>query len=127
MHPLEVNLSRCSLDQVPQYLFLNKDLAALNLSHNFMYEVEDALPGRPKELGFINDLHHFRSLKILSLSDNKLFHFPPSVCSIPTLTELDLSCNRIAAVPKEIKNLKKSVFLSQCDYIFSSVYCLSCL
>lgn len=106
MHPLEVNLSRCSLEQVPQYLFLNKDLAALNLSHNFMYEVEES-PNRPKELGFINDLHNFHCLKILSLSDNNLFHFPPSVCGIPTLTELDLSCNRIANVPKEIKNLKK--------------------
>ncbi len=108
MHPLEANLSRCNLDQVPQYLFLNKDLAALNLSHNFMYEVEESI--RPKELGFINDLHNFRCLKILSLSDNNLFHFPPSVCSIPTLTELDLSCNRIATIPKEIKNLKKLVF-----------------
>lgn len=106
MHPLEVNLSRCSLEQVPQYLFLNKDLAALNLSHNFMYEVEES-PNRPKELGYINDLHNFHCLKILSLSDNNLFHFPPSVCGIPTLTELDLSCNRIANVPKEIKNLKK--------------------
>ena len=108
MHPLEANLSRCNLDQVPQYLFLNRDLAALNLSHNFMYEIEDG-PNRPPELGFINDFSHFQCLKILSLSDNNLFHFPPSVCSIQTLTELDLSCNRIALVPKEIKNLKKSV------------------
>lgn len=108
MHPLEANLSRCNLDQVPQYLFLNKDLGAINLSHNFMYELEET-PNRPKELGFINDLYNFRCLKILSLSDNNLFHFPPSVCNIHTLTELDLSCNRIATVPKEIKNLRKSV------------------
>ena len=103
MHPLEANLSRCSLDQIPKYLFLNKYLAALNLSHNYMFE---GSKDSPEDIGFINDLHMFNRLRILSLSDNNLSHFPVSVCNIVTISELDLSCNRIAIIPKEIQQLK---------------------
>ncbi len=35
-HPLEANLAGCNLEKVPKYYFLNSNLIALNLSHNFM-------------------------------------------------------------------------------------------
>ena len=106
-HPLEADLSRCSLNCLPKYLFLNKNLAALNLSHNFMLErVEDATVS-PQPEGWINDIYRFANLKILSLSDNNLVHFPVPVCNIVTLSELDLSCNRIRVIPQDIQKLKK--------------------
>ena len=106
-HPLEADLSRYSLNCLPKYLFLNKNLAALNLSHNFMLErVEDATVS-PQPEGWINDIYRFANLKILSLSDNNLVHFPVPVCNIVTLLELDLSCNRIRVIPQDIQKLKK--------------------
>ncbi|XP_019862356.1 PREDICTED: PH domain leucine-rich repeat-containing protein phosphatase 2-like, partial [Amphimedon queenslandica] len=106
-HPLEADLSRCSLNRLPKYLFLNKNLAALNLSHNFMLElVEDSSVAYQPE-GWINDIYRFSNLKILSLSDNNLVHFPVSVCNIVTLSELDLSCNKIRVIPQDIQKLKK--------------------
>lgn len=107
-NPVEANLSRCSLERVPNYLFLNDDLAALNLSHNCMLEsLEDSHKSLP--CGWINDLHYFSRLRILSLSDNGLVYFPISVCDIKTLTELDLSCNAIPGIPEEIQKMKGSV------------------
>jgi PH domain/leucine-rich repeat-containing protein phosphatase len=132
-HPLEANLSRCSLNQLPKYLFLNKNLAALNLSHNFMLEMVEA-PRLLKAQGWINDIQRFSSLKVLSLSDNNLIHFPVSVCNIVTLTELDLSCNKIKVVPQDIQKLRSLITLllhsnliSNLPYNLHNLYQLSTL
>ena len=102
-NPLEVNLSRCSLEKVPKYLFLNQELAAVNLSHNRLREMAE---DDPEPSGCINDLHRFSSLKVLSLANNALSYFPESLCNILTLRELDLSCNQIRVVPQEIQRMK---------------------
>lgn len=68
--------------------------------------VEDASVSYQPE-GWINDIYRFSNLKILSLSDNNLVHFPVSVCNIVTLSELDLSCNKIRVIPQDIQKLKK--------------------
>ena len=103
-NPAEANLSHCSLERVPKYLFLNEDLAALNLSHNCMQEsCEES--HRPLPLGWISDLHHFSQLRVLSLSNNGLTYFPLSICKISTLSELDLSCNAIQWIPQEVQQL----------------------
>ena len=68
--------------------------------------VEDATVS-PQPEGWINDIYCFANLKILSLSDNNLVHFPVPVCNIVTLSELDLSCNRIRVIPQDIQKLKK--------------------
>lgn len=91
---------------MPKYLFLNRDLGALNLSHNYLLESMEGGVLSPKPEGWINDLIKFKQLRILSLSDNNLTKFPTSVCSIVTLSELDLSCNQIKAVPEEIRGLR---------------------
>ena len=98
-----MNLSRCSLEKVPKYLFLNQDLAAINLSHNRLREMAE---DDPEPSGSINDLHQFSQLRVLSLANNALSYFPKSLCSIPTLRELDLSCNQIRVIPQEIQRLK---------------------
>ena len=104
-HPLEANLSHCSLNRLPKYLFLNKNLAALNMSHNFMLEVVEA-PSTTQPKGWINDIFRFSHLRVLSLSNNNLVHFPVSVGNVMTLSELDLSCNKIRVIPDDIQRLK---------------------
>lgn len=78
------------------------------MSHNFMLEmVEAPHVTSPYGEGYINDIQRFSQLKILSLSDNNLVHFPVSVCGIVTLVELDLSCNKIKVIPQDIQRLRK--------------------
>lgn len=104
-NPAEANLSQCSLEKVPKFLFLNEDLAALDLSHNCMQESYEG-SHKPLPQGWINDLHHFSHLRVLSLSNNGLVYFPLSICEISTLAELDLSCNFIQGIPEEVQKLK---------------------
>ena len=80
--------------------------------------LEDSHKSLPS--GWIDDLHHFSRLRILSLSDNGLVYFPVSVCEIKTLTELDLSCNAIHTIPEEIKQMKGSVLRLLCVVLVST-------
>lgn len=52
-------------------------------------------------------LCRFSQLKSLNLSHNRLGVFPECVCEIPTLTELNLSCNNLKNVPVMIGNLQR--------------------
>ena len=52
-------------------------------------------------------LCRFSQLKSLNLSHNRLGVFPECVCEIPTLTELNLSCNNLKNVPVKIGNLQR--------------------
>ena len=44
----------------------------------------------------------FTKLKSLNLSNNHLGDFPLAVCNIPTLAELNVSCNALRAVPAAV-------------------------
>lgn len=46
-------------------------------------------------------------MKSLNLSHNRLGVFPECVCEILTLTELNLSCNNLSAIPTQINNLQR--------------------
>uniref|UniRef100_A0A8C4HZ41 protein-serine/threonine phosphatase n=1 Tax=Dicentrarchus labrax TaxID=13489 RepID=A0A8C4HZ41_DICLA len=80
-----VDLSCCSLEQLPPNLFYSQDLTHLNLKHNF-------LPADQR----------FSRLRSLNLSNNHLGQFPLAICDIPTLTEVNLSCNYLASVPSSV-------------------------
>uniref|UniRef100_A0A672F773 protein-serine/threonine phosphatase n=1 Tax=Salarias fasciatus TaxID=181472 RepID=A0A672F773_SALFA len=86
-----VDLSCCSLEQLPPNLFYSHDLTHLNLKHNF-------LPADQR----LQQLQRFSRLRSLNLSNNHLGQFPPAVCDIPTLTEVNLSCNYLASVPGSV-------------------------
>lgn len=60
---------------------------------------------------FIFFLSHcrFTKLKSLNLSNNNLGDFPLAVCSIPTLTELNVSCNALKSVPAVVGEMHKQV------------------
>lgn len=49
----------------------------------------------------------FTKLKSLNLSNNHLGDFPLAVCNIPTLAELNMSCNALRAVPATVGAMHK--------------------
>eukprot|EP00118_Oscarella_pearsei_P011392 m.76250 g.76250 ORF g.76250 m.76250 type:complete len:1352 (+) comp35977_c0_seq2:239-4294(+) len=99
--PNVANLSCCSLEQVPEYLFLNRELGSLNLCCNFMKQ----RPGEGTSVGWIDDLVKFSHLQSLSLADNDLHVVPACLYQITSLTELNISKNHLKEIPPGIKNL----------------------
>ncbi|XP_078055913.1 PH domain leucine-rich repeat-containing protein phosphatase 1 [Mustelus asterias] len=95
-----VDLSCCSLENLPSNLFYSQDLTHLNLKQNFLKQN----PG-PGASGSLNDLQRFMKLKSLNLSNNHMGEFPLGVCDIPTLSELNLSCNALRSVPSAVSNM----------------------
>ncbi|XP_072366209.1 PH domain leucine-rich repeat-containing protein phosphatase 1 [Scyliorhinus torazame] len=95
-----VDLSCCSLENLPSNLFYSQDLTHLNLKQNFL----KLNPG-PGANGSLNDLQRFMKLKSLNLSNNHMGEFPLGVCDIPTLSELNLSCNALRSVPSAVSNM----------------------
>ncbi|XP_012727618.2 PH domain leucine-rich repeat-containing protein phosphatase 1 [Fundulus heteroclitus] len=86
-----VDLSCCSLEELPAQLFYSQDLTHLNLKNNFM-SPQKGVPA----------LTRFCKLRSLSLSNNALSDFPLALCDITSLTELNLSGNRLACLPAEV-------------------------
>ncbi|KAJ2722031.1 hypothetical protein GGI07_003565 [Coemansia sp. Benny D115] len=77
-----IDLSDLGLDSVPDELAELKDLVVLTPSHTMASDLQ------------------------LSLSTNRLAHFPMAVCELSNLTTLILSNNRITLLPPEIANLR---------------------
>ncbi|KPP65123.1 hypothetical protein Z043_116481 [Scleropages formosus] len=90
-----VDLSNCSLEQLPPNLFYSQDLTHLNLKHNFLDASRSLV-----------ELQRFSKLRSLNLSNNHLGHFPLSICSIATLTEVNLSCNCLSSVPSAVGDMR---------------------
>ncbi|KAM8850491.1 LOW QUALITY PROTEIN: PH domain leucine-rich repeat protein phosphatase 1-like [Spinachia spinachia] len=86
-----VDLSCCSLEQLPPNLFYSHDLTHLNLKQNF-------LPADQR----LQQLQKFSRLRSLNLSNNHLGQFPHAICDIPTLMEVNLSCNDLTCVPSSV-------------------------
>lgn len=86
-----VDLSCCSLEELPDQLFYSYDLTHLNLKNNFI-SLHKGVPA----------LSRFCKLRSLSLSNNALSEFPAALCDMSTLTELNLSANRLPSLPAEV-------------------------
>eukprot|EP00593_Proboscia_inermis_P016221 CAMPEP_0171324226 /NCGR_PEP_ID=MMETSP0816-20121228/116053_1 /TAXON_ID=420281 /ORGANISM="Proboscia inermis, Strain CCAP1064/1" /LENGTH=314 /DNA_ID=CAMNT_0011823101 /DNA_START=462 /DNA_END=1406 /DNA_ORIENTATION=- len=56
----------------------------------------------PKLMGSI----HLSNLEVLNLADNSISFLPPSICSISSLVELDISGNLLTALPSELNLLR---------------------
>uniref|UniRef100_A0A8C7NHK1 protein-serine/threonine phosphatase n=1 Tax=Oncorhynchus mykiss TaxID=8022 RepID=A0A8C7NHK1_ONCMY len=89
-----VDLSCCSLEQLPPNLFYSQDLTHLNLKHNF-------LPTDHR----LHQLQRFSRLRSLNLSNNQLGQFPMAICDISTLTEVNLSCNYLTNVDQAVGSM----------------------
>ncbi|XP_077573295.1 PH domain leucine-rich repeat-containing protein phosphatase 1-like isoform X2 [Stigmatopora nigra] len=89
-----VDLSCCSLEELPTQLFYSHDLTHLYLKNNFM-SMHKGIPA----------LTRFSKLRTLSLSNNALPEFPLALCDLSSLTELNLSGNCLASLPVEVGNM----------------------
>ncbi|XP_057696678.1 PH domain leucine-rich repeat-containing protein phosphatase 1-like [Corythoichthys intestinalis] len=89
-----VDLSCCSLEELPTQLFYSHDLTHLYLKNNFM-SLHKGIPA----------LTRFCKLRTLSLSNNALPEFPLALCDLPSLTELNLSGNCLSSLPVEVGNM----------------------
>ncbi|KFQ49314.1 PH domain leucine-rich repeat-containing protein phosphatase 1, partial [Nestor notabilis] len=109
-----VDLSCCSLEHLPANLFYSQDLTHLNLKQNFL-----RLNPSPSTSRALSELQRFTKLKSLNLSNNNLGDFPLAVCSIPTLTELNVSCNALRSVPAVVGEMHKQTFLLDGNFLQS--------
>ncbi|KAK2901484.1 hypothetical protein QQF64_014301 [Cirrhinus molitorella] len=89
-----VDLSCCSLEKLPPNLLYSQDLTHLNLKHNFLPADQTLL-----------QLQRFSRLRSLNLSNNQLGSFPLPICSISTLTEVNLSCNHLTSIHPDVGNM----------------------
>ncbi|KAJ0032589.1 hypothetical protein NQD34_002670 [Periophthalmus magnuspinnatus] len=89
-----VDLSCCSLEELPTQLFYSQDLTHLNLKNNFL-SLQKGVPA----------LTRFCKLRSLSLSNNTLTEFPLALCDITSLTELNLSGNQLSSLPPELGSM----------------------
>uniref|UniRef100_A0A3B3ZPP0 PPM-type phosphatase domain-containing protein n=1 Tax=Periophthalmus magnuspinnatus TaxID=409849 RepID=A0A3B3ZPP0_9GOBI len=93
-----VDLSCCSLEELPTQLFYSQDLTHLNLKNNFL-SLRKGVPGS------LDQITHDWSLRSLSLSNNTLTEFPLALCDITSLTELNLSGNQLSSLPPELGSM----------------------
>lgn len=64
--------------------------------------------GRPlTPVALSRPLFRFSRLRSLNLSNNHLGQFPLAICDIPTLTEVNLSCNYLLSVPGSVGAMAK--------------------
>jgi len=105
----EINLSGFGLTILPVYLFQNApEIVSLDLSRNLNIQelYSDLTPS-------------LTSLKFLSLSHNRIHNFPRNIHCIITLTQINLSFNRIRTLEHTgIEQLKNLLILElQCNLI----------
>ncbi|XP_034035279.1 PH domain leucine-rich repeat protein phosphatase 1-like [Thalassophryne amazonica] len=90
-----VDLSCCSLEELPSQLFYSQDLTHLNLKNNFLSPHKG-----------VTALTRFCKLRSLSLANNALSAFPLALCEITLLTELNLSGNCLSSLPAEVGTMQ---------------------
>lgn len=62
---------------------------------------------RTPSLILLSPVSRFSRLRSLNLSNNHLGQFPMAICDIPTLTEVNLSCNYLVSVPSSVGAMAK--------------------
>ncbi len=109
-----VKLKKCSLTEVPPFVWNCRRAKVLCLSTNGI----ETLSKKMQRLKFLEDVHftenRLRSigsfcllpyLQVLRLDGNQITRIPPEIHSLSSLRELSLNRNAIKEVPKEIGGL----------------------
>ena len=99
-HPdsvFHLDLSRSHLKEVPDTIFIFRNLKTLDLSKNKLTEL-------PEEM-------HFEQLEVLNLTKNKFEKFPEVICRHVELKQLFMGKNKLEAIPTCIGSLKELVIL----------------
>ncbi|RLW08203.1 hypothetical protein DV515_00003249 [Chloebia gouldiae] len=109
------DLSKNRLTEVPTELCHFVSLETLNLYHNCIKVIPDAIVNL-QMLTYLNLSRNQLSslpaclcglpLKVLIASNNKLGSLPEEIGQLKQLMELDVSCNEITALPQQIGHLK---------------------
>ncbi|KFW90239.1 Leucine-rich repeat and calponin homology domain-containing protein 1, partial [Phalacrocorax carbo] len=109
------DLSKNRLTEVPMELCHFVSLETLNLYHNCIKIIPDAIVNL-QMLTYLNLSRNQLSslpaclcglpLKVLIASNNKLGSLPEEIGQLKQLMELDVSCNEITALPQQIGQLK---------------------
>ncbi|KFV13259.1 Leucine-rich repeat and calponin homology domain-containing protein 1, partial [Tauraco erythrolophus] len=109
------DLSKNRLTEIPTELCHFVSLETLNLYHNCIKIVPDAIVNL-QMLTYLNLSRNQLSslpaclcglpLKVLIASNNKLGSLPDEIGQLKQLMELDVSCNEITALPQQIGQLK---------------------
>ncbi|NWW45548.1 LRCH1 protein, partial [Pedionomus torquatus] len=109
------DLSKNRLTEVPTELCHFVSLETLNLYHNCIKIIPDAIVNL-QMLTYLNLSRNQLSslpaclcglpLKVLIASNNKLGSLPEEIGQLKQLMELDVSCNEITALPQQIGQLK---------------------
>ncbi|NXC67316.1 LRCH1 protein, partial [Anhinga anhinga] len=109
------DLSKNRLTEVPMELCHFVSLETLNLYHNCIKIIPDAIMNL-QMLTYLNLSRNQLSslpaclcglpLKVLIASNNKLGSLPEEIGQLKQLMELDVSCNEITALPQQIGQLK---------------------
>ncbi|NWS18573.1 LRCH1 protein, partial [Pachyramphus minor] len=109
------DLSKNRLTEVPMELCHFVSLETLNLYHNCIKNIPDAIVNL-QMLTYLNLSRNQLSslpaclcglpLKVLIASNNKLGSLPEEIGQLKQLMELDVSCNEITALPQQIGQLK---------------------
>ncbi|XP_043356515.1 leucine-rich repeat and calponin homology domain-containing protein 1 isoform X7 [Dermochelys coriacea] len=112
---VRADLSKNRLTEVPMELCHFVSLETLNLYHNCIKIIPDAIVNL-QMLTYLNLSRNQLSslpaclcglpLKVLIASNNKLGSLPEEIGQLKQLMELDVSCNEITALPQQIGQLK---------------------
>ncbi|KAM6385985.1 leucine-rich repeat and calponin homology domain-containing protein 1 isoform 5-T5 [Alca torda] len=112
---VRADLSKNRLTEVPTELCHFVSLETLNLYHNCIKIIPDAIVNL-QMLTYLNLSRNQLSslpaclcglpLKVLIASNNKLGTLPEEIGQLKQLMELDVSCNEITALPQQIGQLK---------------------
>lgn len=112
---VQADLSKNRLTEVPMEVCHFVSLEALNLYHNCIKCIPDAI-GNLQMLTYLNVGRNQLSslpaclcglpLKVLIASNNKLGCLPEEIDQLQRLMELDVSCNEITLLPRQIGRLK---------------------
>uniref|UniRef100_A0A8C3UG42 Leucine rich repeats and calponin homology domain containing 1 n=1 Tax=Catharus ustulatus TaxID=91951 RepID=A0A8C3UG42_CATUS len=112
---VRADLSKNRLTEVPTELCHFVSLETLNLYHNCIKVIPDAIVNL-QMLTYLNLSRNQLSslpaclcglpLKVLIASNNKLGSLPEEIGQLKQLMELDVSCNEITALPQQIGQLK---------------------
>ena len=116
---LRLDVSHNNLTEIPKELFELPLLRNLNVSFNYLEELPEVTAGewsnsikilnvRANTLKTLPGTIADSCIEDLNLADNSLYHVPPSVCHVKTLTNLDISRNRyITVLPPDLGKLSK--------------------
>ncbi|KAF7551298.1 hypothetical protein G7046_g7762 [Stylonectria norvegica] len=116
-HLRDIKFNNNEARKLPPSLGRAGKLTFLDVSNNRLEQLEhaelDPLVGMLKMNLANNRLKHlptafgtFQSLRSLNISSNFLDKFPPFLCDLQSLVDVDLSFNSIATLPEDIGNLK---------------------